>query len=121
MVSFVVMMVLVFGLVALSLKDDEGLTRPGAKRVRLWRDRGGPGGVPRTRVKRLLPFVPQGSQNPKNLLFTDHRKVLNTIYGTNSLILALPPSIIQGEMFKKSTILTCTQKSRVNRRSAVPS
>ena len=60
----VAMMVLVFGgLVALSLKDDEGLTRPGAKRVRLWRDRGGPGGVPRTRVKRLLPFVPQGSKN----------------------------------------------------------
>ena len=49
---------------SLSLKDDEGLTRPGAKRVRLWRDRGGPGGVPdRTRVKRLLPFVPQGSKN----------------------------------------------------------
>ena len=58
----VVMMVLVLDL-WLFLKDDEGLTRPGAKRVRLWRDRGGPGGVPRTRVKRLLPFVPQGSKN----------------------------------------------------------
>ena len=45
------------------LVNNPNLTRPGAKRVRLWRDRGGPGGVPRTRVKRLLPFVPQGSKN----------------------------------------------------------
>ena len=81
------------------LDDDDGLTRPGAKRVRLWRDRTPEGAFPLLAAaprhagacrlcaeytERLLPFVPQGSQNPKNLLFTDHRKVLNTIYGTNT-------------------------------------
>ena len=33
-------------LVASSVEDDDGLTRPGAKRVRLWRDRSPRGGVP---------------------------------------------------------------------------
>ena len=43
------------------LDDDDGLTRPGAKRVRLWRDRPPRGGVPLLQ-ERHLPFVPQGLQ-----------------------------------------------------------
>lgn len=68
-------------------------TRPGAKRVRLWRDRPLEGAFPLLEQGGFCPLCRKAPKS-QNLLFTDHRKVLNTIYGTNCLLLFFSPKRI---------------------------
>ena len=47
------------------LDDDDGLTRPGAKRVRLWRDRTPEGAFPPSCLLLLPTVVPNDLNPPK--------------------------------------------------------
>ena len=62
----VIMMMSSLFLVASSVEDDDGLTRPGAKRVRLWRDRPPEGAFPRSsNAKAAKALCAAGLQNYK--------------------------------------------------------